>query len=177
MPELIASSMLIFVAATILTFVFSTFDEPTFMYSPLSRILSNLTWVERGSSPTSSKKIVPPSATSKYPLLLLVAPVKAPFSCPNSSESIVPSGIAPQLTAIYFACFLCEYWWIILGIFSLPTPLSPVTRTEMSEFETWIDFSRALFSFSLFPIIPNLCFTDWIDSILDCNWFLFYFTN
>ena len=27
----------------------------------------------------------------------------------NSSESIVPSGIAPQLTAIYFACFLCEY--------------------------------------------------------------------
>ena len=59
-----------------------------------------------GSSPTSSKKIVPPSATSKYPFLELAAPVKAPFSCPNNSESMVPSGIAPQLTAIYLLCFL-----------------------------------------------------------------------
>ena len=30
----------------------------------------------------------------------------APFSCPNSSESIVPSGIAPQFTAMYLLCFL-----------------------------------------------------------------------
>ena len=106
MPFLIASSILTFVAATILTFVFSTFEEPTLINSPLSRTLRSLTCVARGSSPTSSKKIVPPSATSKYPLLLAVAPVNAPFSWPNNSESIVPSGIAPQLTAIYFECFL-----------------------------------------------------------------------
>ncbi len=31
-----------------------------------------------------------------------MAPVKDPFSCPKSSESIVPSGIAPQFTAMYY---------------------------------------------------------------------------
>jgi len=36
--------------------------------------------VVKGNSPTSSKNIVPPSATSKYPFLVEVAPVKAPFS-------------------------------------------------------------------------------------------------
>ena len=31
-------------------------------------------------------------------------PMKAPFTCPNNSESIVPSGIAPQFTAMYLLC-------------------------------------------------------------------------
>ena len=92
--------MLTFVAAIILTFVFCDFDDPTFIYSPFSRILNSLTCDERGSSPISSRKIVPLFAASKYPFLVSFAPVKAPFSCPNNSLSIVPSGIAPQLTAI-----------------------------------------------------------------------------
>src|SRR3990170_2783436 len=50
-------------------------------------------------SPTSSRKRVPPSASSKRPLLRPVAPVNAPFSCPNSSDSISSSGIAAQFTA------------------------------------------------------------------------------
>jgi len=62
--------------------------------------------VVSGNSPTSSRKMVPPSATSKYPERVWVAPVKAPFSWPNSSLSIVPSGIAPQFTAMYLPCFL-----------------------------------------------------------------------
>ena len=45
-----------------------------------SKTLNNLTWVVKGNSPTSSKKIVPPSATSKYPARVWVAPVNAPFS-------------------------------------------------------------------------------------------------
>jgi hypothetical protein len=45
---------------------------------------------------------------------------------------MVPSGMAPQFTAMYFPCFLCDKAWIILGILYLPTPLSPVTNTEMS---------------------------------------------
>ena len=57
--------MLTLVAATILTFVFSTFEDPTLINSPLSKTLKSLTCVASGSSPTSSKKIVPPSATSK----------------------------------------------------------------------------------------------------------------
>ena len=92
--------MSILVAATIRTSVFCGLEEPTFINSPVSNTRNNRTWVARGNSPTSSKNMVPPSATSKYPFLLEIAPVKDPFSCPKSSLSIVPSGIAPQFTAI-----------------------------------------------------------------------------
>src|SRR6267154_2627075 len=47
----------------------------------------------RGISPISSKKIVPPLATSKRPMRCAIAPVNAPFSCPNSSLSSKPVGI------------------------------------------------------------------------------------
>ena len=50
-------------------------------------------------SPTSSRKIVPPSARSKAPARSSTAPVKAPRSWPNSSLSIMPSGRAAQFTA------------------------------------------------------------------------------
>ena len=49
-------------------------------------------------SPTSSRNSVPPSASSNRPSLRLMAPVKAPFSCPNSSDSSSVSASAPQLT-------------------------------------------------------------------------------
>ena len=75
------------------------------MISPFSKTLNNLACDAIGNSPTSSKNIVPPSAASKYPFLLSCAPVKDPFSCPKSSESMVPSGIAPQFTAMYGLCF------------------------------------------------------------------------
>jgi len=50
------------------------------MISPFSSTLSNLACDDIGSSPISSKNIVPPSADSKYPFLLSCAPVKDPFS-------------------------------------------------------------------------------------------------
>ena len=53
-----------------------------------------------GSSPTSSRKSVPPAASSKRPGLGLSAPVKAPFSWPNSSDSTRVSGRAAQLRAM-----------------------------------------------------------------------------
>jgi len=43
-------------------------------------------------------KMVPPSACSKRPLRWLIAPVKAPFSCPNSSVSSRFSDSAAQLS-------------------------------------------------------------------------------
>ena len=49
-------------------------------------------------SPTSSRKIVPPSASSNLPRRSAAAPVNAPFSWPNSSLSISSVGIAAQLT-------------------------------------------------------------------------------
>ena len=57
--------MLTFVAATIRTFVFCTLLEPTLINSPFSKTRNKRTCVVSGNSPTSSKKIVPPSATSK----------------------------------------------------------------------------------------------------------------
>ena len=49
-------------------------------------------------SPISSRKIVPPSATSNRPRFRPTAPVNAPRSWPNSSLSISSGGIAAQLT-------------------------------------------------------------------------------
>ena len=46
------------------------------------------------------------SRLGNWPVQIRLAPVNAPFSCPNNSESIVPSGIAPQLIAKYLALFL-----------------------------------------------------------------------
>ena len=51
-----------------------------------------------GSSPTSSRKIVPRSASSKRPMRRSSAPVNAPLTCPNSSLSISPAEMAPQFT-------------------------------------------------------------------------------
>src|SRR5437016_4297342 len=50
--------------------------------------------------PISSRKRVPPWAASKRPTRRCTAPVKAPFSCPNSSEAISAGGIAAQFTRI-----------------------------------------------------------------------------
>ena len=147
------------------TSVFCTFDEPTLIYSPLSSTRNKRAWVDKGNSPTSSKKIVPPSASAKYPLRSLIAPVKAPFSWPKSSESMVPSGIAPQFTAIYCPCLRRLNWWIICGKFSFPTPLSPVINTDKSVGATWIAISIARFSPSEFPIMPNLSFTFCISDL------------
>ena len=51
-----------------------------------------------GSSPISSRKSVPPSASSNRPGLLSVAPVNAPRTWPNSSLSNSVSTTAEQLT-------------------------------------------------------------------------------
>ena len=48
---------------------------------------SSLTCISGGRSPTSSRSSVPPPAASKRPVRLRSAPVKAPFSWPNSSLS------------------------------------------------------------------------------------------
>ena len=48
-------------------------------------------------SPTSSRNSVPSCASSKRPIFCVMAPVKAPFSWPNSSLSSSPVGIAAQL--------------------------------------------------------------------------------
>jgi len=55
---------------------------------------SNFTCTLRETSPISSRKIVPWPASSNFPLFPDMAPVKAPFSWPNSSLSSRGSGRA-----------------------------------------------------------------------------------
>src|ERR1035437_8698865 len=62
---------------------------PTRSNSRCCKTRSSLACRGGGSSPISSRKTVPPSATSSLPFLVAIAPVKAPFSCPNNSLSRV----------------------------------------------------------------------------------------
>ncbi|HET8644443.1 MAG TPA: hypothetical protein VFO85_03065 [Vicinamibacteria bacterium] len=71
---------------------------PTRVTSLVSSTRSRSTCILRGMAPTSSRNSVPPSAISILPLRRYWAPVKEPFSWPNSSLSSRSSGTAPQLT-------------------------------------------------------------------------------
>jgi hypothetical protein len=61
---------------------------------------STLAWASSGMDSISSSSSVPPLANSNLPIRLSpLAPVKAPASWPNSSDSISSAGMAAQLTA------------------------------------------------------------------------------
>jgi hypothetical protein len=71
-------------------------------------------------------------------LAALQAPVKAPFWWPNSSLSISDSGSAAQLMAMKRPLSRRGLrLWIACATSSLPTPLSPVTRTAALLGATW----------------------------------------
>jgi len=82
----------------------------------------------------SSRKSVPPSATSNFPFRRALAPVKAPGSWPKSSEEVSSFGIAPVFTGTKGPSRRSESAWIAWAASSLPVPLSPVSRTVTSEF-------------------------------------------
>ncbi len=87
-------------------------------------------------SPISSRNSVPPLAAWNRPGWLATAPVNAPLTWPNSSDSSRFSGIAPQFTATngWFARALAR--WIACAISSLPLPLSPRISTLASDAAT-----------------------------------------
>ncbi len=81
--------------------------------------------------------------------------MKAPFSWPNNSLSMVPSGMAPQFTAINWPCFRFEKWCTTRGMISLPTPLSPKTKTDKSVGATCEATVTARSRAWLVPMTPN----------------------
>ena len=90
-------------------------------------------------SPISSRNSVPPSANSKRPFRLDIAPVNAPFSWPNSSLSRSSPGIAPQLTGMKGPSARSEQSCTKRAMTSLPVPDSPCSKTVASvgaTFET-----------------------------------------
>ena len=98
-PWLIRMRRSLLVAAMMRTSVLIGVRPPTVVYSPCCRTRSSRVCASIGMSPISSRKSVPPSACSKRPALRAWAPVKAPFSWPNSSDSIRSRGIAAMLMA------------------------------------------------------------------------------
>ena len=121
----------------------------------------NFAWMAGDISPTSSKNSVPPSAASNFPTVFAVAPVKAPFSWPNNSLSSSDSDSAAQfiVTSGPADRRLCR--WIALATNSLPTPLSPRTRTVASAGAIWAmsAFSRrvAALSPTIAPSSARVC--------------------
>ena len=81
------------------TLALSVVLPPTRENSPSCRTRRIFPCKESGMSPISSRKSVPPWLCSKRPTRCAIAPVKEPFSCPNSSLSSNCSGIAAQLIA------------------------------------------------------------------------------
>ena len=71
---------------------------------------------------------MPRSASSISPFLVAAAPVNAPRTWPNSSDSSSVSGSAPQLSATNGRSRRGELKWIARATSSLPVPDSPVIR-------------------------------------------------
>ncbi len=75
---------------------------------------------------------MPPFASSNAPARALVAPVNAPFSCPNSSLSISVPTTAAQSTTMYGAGARGDSVCSVRAIMSLPVPVSPSISTVAS---------------------------------------------
>jgi hypothetical protein len=72
----------------------------------------------------------------------------------------VPSGMAPQFTAMKGLCFLADNAWMICENTSLPTPLSPFIKTERSVLATCVAMFNAWFNAGALPIIAKRFFID-----------------
>src|SRR6266513_2490098 len=92
------ASKLRLVAAIRRAFVRRVFELPSLSNSRSCSTRRSFVCNSRGISPISSRKIVPLSSTSKRPMRCAIAPVNAPFSCPTSSLSSKPVGIAAQFS-------------------------------------------------------------------------------
>jgi len=166
----------LWVAAIILISTWTGWVPPTRSISFSCNTLKSLTCAAGGSSPISSRKIVPLCARSNRPRFFESAPVKAPFSWPNSSLSISVSGIAPQLTLIKGPSLRWEDLWMALAITSLPAPVSPIKRTGLESGATWRTKSITPFRPKSAPMISSpkrLLISSWRYSLWSASISLF----
>ncbi len=97
---------------------------------------------------------MPPWASSKAPLRFTAAPVKAPFSWPNSSLSISCGEMAAQLMGMKGLSARREHSWTARATSSLPVPDSPRMATVAVEGATrWISSRSCRIAGSL-PMMP-----------------------
>ncbi|MPM22309.1 hypothetical protein SDC9_68761 [bioreactor metagenome] len=119
--------------------IFTISFPPTRIISCSCNARRSFACMVRGKSSISSKRTVPSFASSKRPILrVFKAPVKAPFSYPNSSDSKRESGIAEQLMRIYGLSRRLLLEKISRATTSLPVPVSPLMRMVASEEAAWL---------------------------------------
>ena len=110
------------------TSTFTVSTPPTRSNSRSCSTRSSFTCTSAGTSPTSSRNSVPPSASSKRPARRAMAPVNAPFSCPNSSDSSTPGARAAQFTRTNGRDSRGLLMWMARATISLPVPVSPAQQ-------------------------------------------------
>ncbi len=106
---------------------------------------------------------MPPCARSKAPFTCFTAPVKAPFSCPNSVLSTRFSGSAAQLMEMKGPSLRSLRLWTVRARSSLPVPDSPWMRTAARVGATTCTVSRIRRSASLSPMISRVE-RNWVTS-------------
>ena len=106
--------------------------SPTRSITLSSRKRSSLDCAVADSSPISSRNRVPPSASSNLPALSRTAPVKAPRTCPNTSDSKRFSAIAVQVTSTNGLSARADLLWMDRASSVLPDPVSPDRSTVAS---------------------------------------------
>ncbi len=94
-----------------------------------SRARSSLGCRSAGSSPTSSRNSVPPCACSKTPARSRSAPVNAPRTNPNSSDSTSVGATELQSNTTKGPCLHRLASWMPRASSSLPVPDSPTSKT------------------------------------------------
>ena len=120
-----------------------------------SKTRSSLACNSSLSSPISSRNRVPPLASSKRPTLWLMAPVKAPLTWPNNSDSMRVSTRAEQLKATKGPWARGLFWWMAWAKRSLPVPDSPSMTTVASDPATSGSMSSSLSMAGLLPMIST----------------------
>ena len=73
---------------------------------------------------------------------------------------MVPSGMAPQLTAMNELCLRADKACMAIENASFPTPLSPQIKTVRSVPATCAATCKAKFSAGELPMMPNLFLID-----------------
>ena len=130
---------------------------PTRSNSCSCSTLNSLLCDSRGNSAISSKKSVPLSASSNRPLRRSLAPVKAPFSCPNSSDSNKLGVKAAQFTLIKACLLRLLNLYKLRATSSLPVPFSPRISTVVSVSLTNLICSNMVWNTWLCPTSPESC--------------------
>ena len=145
-------------AATSRTSTLIVFVPPRRSNSCSCSTRSSLGCSSGGMSPTSSRNSVPWWASSKRPTFWLMAPVKAPFSWPNSSLSSSPVGMAAQLSLTKVRSRRGLRSCRARAMSSLPVPVSPRMSTVEPVGATVSTCFRTRRRAALSPTIsPKLC--------------------